>query len=336
MSSTPTRRIKQNQKQATAAAAGVENNNNGRVEADDKTRLEQIIKDNDQKYPQSHLYHVGHQFIQDDQVLSAIEAFKRGSSELGCVPCIIQYIFCLMALHQEGQGNCHTPIIHLAVPLLLEGAIRGNVWCMQKLYVAGYYHAKPVKAEAISDYWLKRWEGDFLSIKQRRRTAKQRTSAMCVVCHLTDFDADSEDNDVTLVKCGKCKYYSYCGKNCQTRHWKEYKHMNECRHLCLLHKYHKPYATEIREAIQHGTDPTTIPRLQTLRTKLGLNRPRGDYAALLAALSVEDNDDDNHDHDTDDNNNNNNNNTNNRLNQYHYIVARKDGTVHIGSTPEAI
>ena len=102
MPSIPTTRIKQSQKQTTTATTGggVEKNTKGRVVVeDDKQRLEQIIKDNDRKYPQFHLYHVWNQFIQDDQVFSAMDAFQRGSMERDCVPCLIHCIFCLLALH---------------------------------------------------------------------------------------------------------------------------------------------------------------------------------------------------------------------------------------------
>jgi len=96
--------------------------------------------------------------------------------------------------------------------------------------------------------------------------------------------------------------------------------MAECRQFMILKEYFKPrYAREIREAIISGVDPKNIPRLQTLRTQLGLNRPKEDYEELVLCL-----------------NDNNNNNTSNRLDPYKYLVARKDGTVHIGSTPNII
>ena len=83
----------------------------------------------------------------------------------------------------------------------------------------------------------------------------------------------------------------------------------------FLQEYYKPYAREIREAIIRGDDPKTMDRLQTLRTKLGLNRPKEQYKDLLLLL---------------------NNNNNNRPNPYKYLVARKDGTLHIGSTPKVM
>ena len=112
-------------------------------------------------------------------------------------------------------------------------------------------------------------------------------------CYVFGKEETENNNDVTLVTCGICKYYSYCGQNCQA-------HMNECRQVILLRKYCKPsYIKEIREAIIDGQDPKEIHTLQRLRMKLGLNRPEEEYKDLLVSLS---DDDDNNN--TNDNNNN--------------------------------
>ena len=97
-------------------------------------------------------------------------------------------------------------------------------------------------------------------------------------------------------------------------------HMAECRQFMILKEYLKRrYAIEIREAIMRGEDPKNIPRLQTVRTQLGLNRPKEEYEELLLLLSDDDKND-----------------INKSPNRYEYLVARKDGTVHIGSTPNII
>merc|ERR1712238_436873 len=138
--------------------------------------------------------------------------------------------------------------------------------------------------------------GETTYTEEKRMEIKKKNTDRCVVCD----KEDPEDNDVTLVKCGICKYYSYCGKACQTRHWKEGKHMNECRQVMILRKYCKPsYVKEIREAIIGGQDPKEIHTLQRLRMKLGLNRPKEEYEELLLRLANDD----------DANNNNNNNNS---------------------------
>ena len=99
--------------------------------------------------------------------------------------------------------------------------------------------------------------------------------------------------------------------------------MAECRHLQILNEYCKPrYVREIREAIMSGVDPKEIPRLQNLRTALGLNRPKEDYEELLLRLGDGDGDD--------------NENISTIQDRYHHLTARKDGTVHIGSTPNVI
>ena len=96
--------------------------------------------------------------------------------------------------------------------------------------------------------------------------------------------------------------------------------MAECRHLKILHTCCKPHhVKEIKEAIIGGEDPKEIRTLQRLRTKLGLNRPKEEYEELLLILG----DDDTIDWDT-------------SPNRYEYLVGRKDGTVHIGSTPNVI
>ena len=66
--------------------------------------------------------------------------------------------------------------------------------------------------------------------------------------------------------------------------------MNECRQVILLRKYCKPsYVKEIRDAIMDGKDPKNIHKLQRLRMKLGLNRPKEDYEELLLRLNDDNN-----------------------------------------------
>mmetsp|Transcript_26933 Transcript_26933/g.30274 ORF Transcript_26933/g.30274 Transcript_26933/m.30274 type:complete len:93 (+) Transcript_26933:3-281(+) len=92
--------------------------------------------------------------------------------------------------------------------------------------------------------------------------------------------------------------------------------MAECRHLMILKEYFKPrYAREIRDAIIAGDDPKTIVRLQTLRTHLGLNRPKGEYEELFVTLCAKDKND---------------------TTKNEYLTARNDGTVWIGSSPNMI
>ena len=131
----------------------------------------------------------------------------------------------------------------------------------------------------------------------------------CCVC---GKNLPEDNGDVTLVKCGKCEYVSYCGTKCQSYHWNKLSHACECHQLQILNKYHKPYAEEIRNAIKNGEDPKYIPKLQKLRGKLGLSKPKEDNEKSIQCLS----DDNNRD--------------------IGFINARNDGTVHIGSTPEMV
>ena len=62
-----------------------------------------------------------------------------------------------------------------------------------------------------------------------------------------------------------------------------------------------PNTKRIHKAILQGDDPATIRELQTLRSKLGLNRPIEDYEHLVASLLQDDNQDsDNKDEDEND------------------------------------
>merc|ERR1712238_547799 len=131
---------------------------------------------------------------------------------------------------------------------------------------------------------------------------------------------------VTLEKCGYCKYYSYCGKDCQLSHW-YHTHMNQCRHLKKLRKYYKPYAKSIRKQLTSAEDPKSIPELQVLRAKLGLTRPISQEYTDLFALLEEQAAKVDKSKEVD---------KTISPNRYEYLVARKDGTVHVGSTANII
>jgi hypothetical protein len=179
--------------------------------------------------------------------------------------------------------------------------------------------SKRIGAVAIENYWARILTSispnkPHTTIKMRKNLRKE-IGSVCILCSKTDLD-----DDVTLVACGKCGYYYHCGKECQLKHWYELNHLGECRQVKILNEYHKPYAKRIRKAIICGDDPKHIPELQTLRTKLGLNRPKEDYKELVELLNIDDNDD----------------NGSNRPDRYEYLLPTRNGTVHIGSTPESI
>ena len=248
---------------------------------------------------------------------------------------------------------------HLALPWFLEGAIRGNIRCISMLAGNFYEKAKPNLPKALKLYWIKlhmtvmksvidslpddeggdddQYQHDnelYLSMlkavtKGFIKEEKYSTGRECVIC----LKMDSET--IVLRRCDSCKIYFYCSRECQKLHWQEQKHDSECRQLGILNKYHKPHVNEIRDAVIRGVAHENH-LLQTLRTKLGLNRPEEEYEELgvhiyrrqgnvelsssfsssLPSMSSD------HSSTTDD--------------LYKCIVARKDGTVHVGSTTKII
>mmetsp|Transcript_48318 Transcript_48318/g.54761 ORF Transcript_48318/g.54761 Transcript_48318/m.54761 type:complete len:295 (+) Transcript_48318:157-1041(+) len=274
-----------------------------------------------QGYPKSKYWSVGFDLVIAKQLDLAIETFHRGAATHGCVACIYYYVEL-----QVDRGQ-----VHLALPWAMEGAIRGHVVCMEKLIYNCYNLAKPVHAGALYNFWEKTIIafGSTSFTKEKRKHYKKELANKCFTCD----KVDSESPNMKFEKCGVCKYYSYCGKECQTYHWKTQNHIGECRQLKLLRTFYSlRKGKEIREALIRGEDPTTVELLQTLRNELGLNRPTHEYEDLMVQLGSTTSD-------TTTNNNNtntNNNNTSNRPNPYEYLVARKDGTVHIGSTPNTI
>ena len=222
-------------------------------------------------YPKSKDFVYGFDHLNAYQTDLAIDSFKRGAHD-GCVPCMFYY-----AELQKTAGN-----FHLALPLSLEGAIRGHVPCMTILGNC-YKQSKPAIPSTLVMHWAKtKIEfGDTHITEEERKEIKKIDTIDCFVCG----KKETKENNVTLVKCGICKYYSYCGKDCQTRHWQEGEHMHECRQVILLRKYCKPhYVKEIKEAILDGQDPKEIHTLQRLRKKLGLSRPKEEYEELVSHL----------------------------------------------------
>jgi len=259
-------------------------------------------------YPKSQLFTVGYELHVAGHTDLAIDAFKRGAKEVSCVPSMFYYA----ELQSELQRK-----LHLAIPFYIEAAIRGHIGSIHRL-IRLYQESKPTNVTALIMHWLKMTIelGNIKHKEESRKEIKKNNSNICAVCGKQEL----EDNDVTLVKCGICKYYSYCGKDCQTRHWSVLKHMHECRHVILLRKYCKlSYVKEIRGAIIGGQDPKEIHTLQRLLMKLGLNRPKEEYKELLLILGNDDTTD-----------------TNRSPNRYEHLVGRKDGTLHIGSTPNVI
>ncbi|OEU20214.1 hypothetical protein FRACYDRAFT_260266 [Fragilariopsis cylindrus CCMP1102] len=254
--------------------------------------------------PKSNFYNVGMRLRGVDQHDLARDAFQRGS-ETGCIPCMSLYTDCLSKGGKESM-------IHLRLPWLLEGAIRGHLYIID-LLVAFYKNAEPANPESLQIYWTKILNSLHVSLgmnKEERKNNRGTIGNVCYPCREEDSD------DRKFQQCSGCKIYSYCGKECQLEHWNDGNHRGECKQLQILNTYHKPYAKQIHKKITRGDDPTKIIELQTLREKLGLSRPKDEYEKLLLFLG-----DDCDDY---------------RPIRREYIVARDDGTVHIGSTAEVI
>mmetsp|Transcript_5962 Transcript_5962/g.6809 ORF Transcript_5962/g.6809 Transcript_5962/m.6809 type:complete len:296 (+) Transcript_5962:338-1225(+) len=258
-----------------------------------------------QGYPKSMEFAYGYIHLCENKIDKAIASFIIGAKNDGCVACMFLY-----AVLQKQRSN-----MHLALPFYFESAIRGNTISMHAL-VECYEEMSRlglVPAGALINFWTKIMIelGYTLHLTAEERLVnKKKDQSMCAYCGKTgDYE------DMTSKKwCGGCRYYSYCGKDCQRNAWSG-GHMGECRQLNILTRYYRCKVKEIREAIIRGDDPKTIVRLQTLRTHLGLNRPKGEYEELFVTLCAKDKND---------------------TTKNEYLTARNDGTVWIGSSPNMI
>ena len=297
----------------------------------------------------------------------AVDAFKHGAQNDGCVACMFFYVD-LQCNSKKKQRNAITNNHNnvLVACWALEGAIRGHKQSIDRLinkcfiytialsnfwkeiideftiddesereYATFVWNDQPynlfcdnncdritiVKPKKEPQKKKKASRENYRAEKDKQESLKKGTGKRCVVCG----EPESKES-MKLEKVGKCKMYSYCGKECLMYHWQEVNHVGEGRQLNILRKYYKPYAKEIRMALIRGDDPKEIVPLQMVRTKLGLNRPTEEYAELLVLPFVGDNDQQNKMDDK----------QNHSIHRDEYLTARKDGTVHIGSTPNVI
>ena len=232
--------------------------------------------------------------------------FKQGATEHGCVHSMVYMGEMFLNRNNTPDGLRN---MHLAPPWLLEGAIRGSYRGIMTLIEECYMdQAEPNRnADTLYGYWGKiaRNIDTQLCPPIALNVLKDRLVRTCVICSKTDT------NTSTLKQCIGCSFHCYCSETCQTTHWKERKHRNECKQLRILNKYHKPYFNEIRDAVIRGDKE--IPSLEKLRYKLGLTRPLEDYQELI-------------DYNTHDGKS---------INPKDYVVAREDGTVWVGSFPSS-
>ncbi|OEU17865.1 hypothetical protein FRACYDRAFT_238293 [Fragilariopsis cylindrus CCMP1102] len=216
----------------------------------------------------------GSKTIVKNDILMGI--WQQGA-ENGCIPSMINYAY-----------NIGQP--HLELPFLLEGAIRGHPFAVSLLLNRCYENSEmPCQLSSLCMYWnkmVKNWVG----IEEERYVeflegAKEWKNYLYNICNIC---GEQESDLVTLKTCNGCKLTFYCSKECQTIHWEEGTHKNECNRLKILMKYHEPYANKIREQIMRGDDPKFIIPLQKLRNKLGLTRPRMEYEEYLDKKNLDD------------------------------------------------
>jgi len=234
------------------------------------------------------------------------DIYMRGAIEHGCV----HSFYMMGGLYTTDGGKRN----HLSTPLLLEGALRGSANCTYYLVEMVYTKAVPYQPNGLVAYWMKMisyyMEPSSTpnpTVKSQSKDIKDAINRRCAICSKVDTDT------LTLRQCIGCSMYCYCGDVCQTIQWTRGHHRNECKQIRILNKYHKPYAKEIRAAAIRGE--TTHPRLKKLRNKLGLSRPVEDYQELRDANTTSDG---------------------KVIDPYEYLIARTDGTVWIGSTPNSI
>ena len=285
------------------------------------------------EFPQSAFLVKGVSFSKKGNISKAKKMYLQGI-ENGCVPCLQAYTMKILFDGKKMDTRDNVDIVelvtnnmnlHLVLPLLLEGAIRGNhdaVVPLSGAYVQVYKtedkdrYGAGLPAAPLLMYWkkigLKNWDREDerrTKTKQKDKELKEACGAHCSVCRKKDSET------VTLMKCDGCKFYYYCSKECQTKMWVEGEHAGVCRQLGLLNKYHKPFAKKIRrDIVVHQIAPQDIPELQELRQRLGLSRPHADYQELLEVAKAGRLDPD----------------------SAQLILPRKDGTVQIGSFPRPI
>jgi len=269
----------------------------------------------DHEFPKSALYVEAIQaMMKGTMTFQDIELqFLRGATDYGCIHSMLIMVRFLM---DRPEMFGHRKQIHVAHPWCLEGAIRGSVSSTMTLVEDFYLKAQPGQSKALSTYWMRMinkyrswYNGGTASDEPRGdiRELKENITRTCVVC------AKRDTATVKLRQCMGCSTCCYCSQECQKKHWIDGGHQGECTQLKILNKYHKPYAKELRAATIRGE--SQHPRLEKLRTKLGLTRPLEEYQELRDLNATLEG---------------------TPINPYRYIVARKDGTVWIGSTPQRI
>ena len=125
---------------ASSIEEQTKNNDYNDEDADTINRIRPNMEILDSFPVKSNFYNVGMRLRDADQHDLARDAFQRGS-ETGCIPCMSLYTDCLSKGGKESM-------IHLRLPWLLEGAIRGHLYIID-LLVAFYKNAEPANPESL-------------------------------------------------------------------------------------------------------------------------------------------------------------------------------------------
>lgn len=108
------------------------------------------------------------------------------------------------------------------------------------------YHGQALASQlalyAAENYWFKhtqdKWFPGYsiLCLTKRLEMKYKMTKSSPFITHFEDHCALCKTEDKKLMKCTGCKVYHYCGRECQTRHWRD-GHKKECKgkHWVLEH-----------------------------------------------------------------------------------------------------
>ena len=174
-------------------------------------------------YTKSPYFVIGIRLLASGRIDEAIDSFKRGADNNSCVGG--------MSFYSQGQNKRNN--FHLTIPLALESAIRGHILSINML-ISCYKETKPVPVYGLMSFWMKLtneykdFELDSTAVvtdKQsevvlpkkydpiteiERNNQKKDLLNHCFMCSKKD------SKERTFHKCGICKQYSYCGKDCQS------------------------------------------------------------------------------------------------------------------------
>mmetsp|Transcript_29386 Transcript_29386/g.29851 ORF Transcript_29386/g.29851 Transcript_29386/m.29851 type:complete len:190 (+) Transcript_29386:89-658(+) len=177
------------------------------IEEIDKVDKAAGLKD----YTKSHYFAIGVRLLWSGHTDSAIDSFERGAKNNSCVCCMFYYSI------EQGERNN----IHLTVAMAIESAIRGHIPSMY-LLADCYEKSEPAPSMALVSFWTKKMneiadvedkkpealEKYYILTEKERKENKKNILNHCFVCSKKDT------NERTFNKCGICKQYSYCGKEC--------------------------------------------------------------------------------------------------------------------------